>query len=126
MFCEGLVKEGKLRPTEFDEVMVNLKSCKAADVKSFAESSGRTKGTLLDAYKDSLSKREKVISFAEHATHTSASTIPAGSKTAVERVAYSFAEKYVQDHKGAGPHEAWSAFALEKPEEYQTFLATFK
>lgn len=64
-FCEGLILEGKLPPAEKQSSVEMMLKLDSTELKEFSECNERT---MLDEYKDQLSKRPVIMAFAEQAT----------------------------------------------------------
>lgn len=67
-FCEGLVKDGRMRPCDLTNALSFMETLSTAGEMEYAEGEGKTsKKPALDAFKAHLAAQPKVVEFGEHA-----------------------------------------------------------
>lgn len=124
LFCESLVKDGKLRPVDLEMTILNLEARSNLDaVRNYSEEQSAAK-----KYREALMAAPKIVEFGEFPTvpnQTTGVSIPS-----VGEDFDSYVEKKIKDKLAATPNISYmdayktcmSEFAKEAPEKYTEYV----
>jgi len=121
-FCKELVSQGRMRPADLDQQVLNIKlraDIDTQETKDFTEGKIVAISGHVDQYKQYLSSLPKVVEFGEFAP-----TVGAAPKQSPDGVA-DFCEKKIKDfmEKDKIPyHAALNKLASQDPEKVQEYL----
>jgi hypothetical protein len=121
-FCKELVSQGRMRPADLDQQVLNIKlraDIDTQETKDFTEGKIVAISGHVDQYKQYLSSLPKVVEFGEFAP-----TVGAAPKQSPDGVA-DFCEKKIKDfmEKEKIPyHAALNKLASQDPEKVQEYL----
>jgi uncharacterized protein YdcH (DUF465 family) len=117
-FCEALVTEGRMRPVDVEQHVLNMELRFGADSGKFSDTNKET--LSLNSYKEYLGSLPKVVCFEELAVKGQAADHAEGG-TASDKVAKLCDEKMAAN-KGMSYAQAFSCVGKEHPEEMQEYM----
>jgi len=117
-FCDALVTEGRMRPVDLEQHVLNMELRFGADSGKFSETNKET--TSLDSYKEYLGSLPKVAYFEEIATKGKASDHSEGDVS--DKVA-KFCDEKMSKNKGMSYSQALKEVGVEHPAEVQEYMS---
>jgi hypothetical protein len=116
-FCDALVAEGRMRPVDLEQHVLNMELRFGADAGKFSETNKET--TSLNSYKEYLGSLPKVVYFEEIATKGKASDHSEGDVS--DKVA-KFCDEKMSKNKGMSYSQALKEVGVEHPEEMTEYM----
>ena len=116
-FCDALVTEGRMRPVDLEQHVLNMELRFGADAGKFSDTNKET--TSLNSYKEYLGSLPKVVYFEEIATKGKASDHSEGDVS--DKVA-KFCDEKMSKNKGMSYSQALKEVGVEHPEEMTEYM----
>jgi len=117
-FCDALVTEGRMRPVDLEQHVLNMELRFGADAGKFSDTNKET--TSLNSYKEYLGSLPKVVVFEELTTKAKAADHAEGD---VSDKITKFCDEKMASNKGMSYAQAFACVGKEHPTEMQEYMS---